>query len=367
MRFVSFFTLLVLLLAAACNTDSGGVKISGKLDNANGLEVFLDKTNLGGANNVLSSAPIDRDGNFSLAFPEGLEAGIYQIRVGAQRAALALNGNEGNVKINGDVSDIGRYGFTLSGSPKAEELVGAMKSLIGNPVTVEGLTDMVTNISDPGTAAYIAFQALGRSGAQGLPVHKAVLGRMTKSDPMYENYAQYVNGLEMQYAQQMANEKIRLGELAPEISLPDPKGKNWSLSELKGQVVLLDFWASWCGPCRRENPNVVKVYNKYKDKGFTIFSVSLDGIDPRQAAGLDASQLTKANEDQKRRWVDAIQQDGLSWPYHVSELKKWSGVASASYGVSGIPKTFMLDREGKIAAIGLRGAEEIEKELLKLL
>lgn len=367
MRFVSFFTLLVLLLATACNTNSSGVTISGKLDNANGLEIFLDKTNLGGANNVLGSAPIARDGSFSLAFPEGLEAGIYQIRVGAQRAALALNGNEGNVKVNGDVGEIGRYGFTVSGSAKAEELVGAMKTLVGQPVTIESLTSMVNNISDPGTAAYIAFQALGRAGAQGLPVHKAVLGRMTKADPMYENYAQYVSGLEMQNAQQMANELIRVGQPAPEITLPDPKGKNWSLSELKGKVVLLDFWASWCGPCRRENPHVVKVYDKYKDQGFTIFSVSLDGIDPRQAAGLDASQLAIANEDQKKRWVDAIQQDGLSWPYHVSELKKWSGVASASYGVSGIPKTFMLDRNGNIAAIGLRGAEQIEQELLKLL
>lgn len=364
MRLIPFLSLL-LLLFLGCNTNTEGVTITGKLANANGLDIFIDKANIGGANNVLSTAPIANDGSFSLAFPEGLDPGIYQLRVGAQRAAIALDGKDEKVTISGDVNELGRYGFTVEGSEKAEEIVGIMKNLMGNPVTIEGLSEIVENAKDPAIGAYVAFQALGRSGTQGLAVHKAALERLPESDPMHPTYSQFVKGIEMQYAQQMANEKVRVGELAPDIELPSPNGKKYKLSDLKGQVVLLDFWASWCGPCRRENPNVVKVYNKYKDQGFTIFSVSLDGIDPRQASGMSAQQLAEANEGQKKRWVDAIQKDKLTWPYHVSELKKWSSLAGASYGVTGIPKTFMLDREGKIAAIGLRGAEQIEQELQK--
>lgn len=136
-----------------------------------------------------------------------------------------------------------------------------------------------------------------------------------------------------------------VGEDAPDISLTDPSGKTLSLSSLKGKVVLIDFWASWCGPCRRENPNVVKIYNKYKDKGFTIFSVSLD--------------KTKEN------WVQAIQADNLSWPSHVSDLKGWSSSAAALYGVKGIPATFLVGKDGKIIAVNLRG-ESLDAELQKI-
>ena len=129
--------------------------------------------------------------------------------------------------------------------------------------------------------------------------------------------------------------------------------------------MLLDFWASWCGPCRRENPNVVKVYNKYKDQGFTIFSVSLDGVDDRSASRLTDDQLAQMKENQKQRWVGAIQQDQLTWPYHVSDLKKWSCAPAQAYGVTAIPRAFMINREGIIVSTRVRGAQQIEAELLK--
>lgn len=135
------------------------------------------------------------------------------------------------------------------------------------------------------------------------------------------------------------------GEMAPDITLTDPSGKKQSLSSLKGKVVLLDFWASWCGPCRRENPNVVKIYNKYKDKGFTVFSVSLDKT--------------------KESWVQAIQADNLTWSSHVSDLKGWASSAAALYGVKGIPATFLIGKDGKIIAVNLRG-EGLEAELQKI-
>ncbi|MEL6276437.1 MAG: TlpA disulfide reductase family protein, partial [Bacteroidota bacterium] len=317
--------------------------------------------------NLVSKSAISADGTFEMAFPEGLEPGIYQIRVGAQRAAIALNGNDGKIEVNGDVNTISRYNFTLEGSKDAETMTNVMRYLNQNRPSVDDIKTIVDTVSNPQIGAFIAFQTLARAGEMGLPIHEAAIAKLPANDPLATNYQKFVSSLKQQLARQAASQKVKVGEPAPNISLPSPDGKNYSLADLKGKVVLLDFWASWCGPCRRENPNVVKVYDKYKKDGFTIYSVSLDGLDPRRTANLSPEQVAQGNEQQKKRWVDAIKKDGLSWPYHVSELKKWSGEASASYGVTGIPKTFLIDREGKIAAVGLRGAAQIEQALQKVL
>lgn len=136
---------------------------------------------------------------------------------------------------------------------------------------------------------------------------------------------------------------LAVGNTAPDLKYPDPEGKEISLSSLKGKLVLIDFWAAWCPPCRAENPNLVSTYKKYKDKtftagnGFTIYSVSLD--------------RSKAN------WVSAIKNDNLEWPYHVSDLKYWSSEAAAIYKVESIPASFLIDANGKILAKNLRGEQ----------
>ncbi|HEX8315777.1 MAG TPA: TlpA disulfide reductase family protein, partial [Flavisolibacter sp.] len=126
---------------------------------------------------------------------------------------------------------------------------------------------------------------------------------------------------------------------APEFSQPDMNGKPVSLASFKGKYVLVDFWASWCKPCRQENPNVVKAYNEFKDKNFTVFGVSLD--------------------QEKTAWQQAVQQDGLTWT-HVSDLKYWDNEAVRLYGIQGIPANFLVDPQGNIIAQDLRGEELVE-------
>lgn len=141
------------------------------------------------------------------------------------------------------------------------------------------------------------------------------------------------------------NSMYSAGDEAPDIVMNNTEGETIKLSDLRGKVVLLDFWASWCGPCRRENPNVVRVYEKYNAQGFEVFSVSLD-----------------SNKD---KWVKAIKKDGLLWPHHVCDLQGWRNEASRAYGISSIPHAILIGRDGVIIRTHLRGAA-LETELEKL-
>jgi thiol-disulfide isomerase/thioredoxin len=138
--------------------------------------------------------------------------------------------------------------------------------------------------------------------------------------------------------------KSMVGVAAADFAQPSPEGANISLSSFKGKYVLVDFWASWCGPCRAESPNLVKAYEQYKSKGFEIYSVSMD--------------------DNKSKWLKAIKDDNYTWP-QAGDLKGWENAAASVYGVSGIPFNFLVDPSGVIVARNLRG-EELEKKLKEL-
>jgi len=138
--------------------------------------------------------------------------------------------------------------------------------------------------------------------------------------------------------------KVTGGNEAPDFTFNTPEGKPLSLSSFRGKILLVDFWASWCGPCRKENPNVLRMYKKYHSKGFEILGVSLD--------------------ESKEKWVAAIKKDGLVWN-HVSDLKGWGSQACSLYGIEAIPFAMLLDKDGKIIAKNLRGAS-LEKKLEEL-
>jgi peroxiredoxin len=139
--------------------------------------------------------------------------------------------------------------------------------------------------------------------------------------------------------------KTAIGNVAPDFTQNDVAGNPITLSSLRGQYVMIDFWASWCGPCRQENPNIVQAYNAYKDKGFTILGVSLD--------------------QDKAAWEKAILDDKLTW-LQVSDLKYWENAVARTYNIQSIPASILLDKEGKIIAKDLRG-EALEAKLKELM
>jgi peroxiredoxin len=161
-----------------------------------------------------------------------------------------------------------------------------------------------------------------------------VADKLKKEWPEYGHAQRFIEMVDKQ-------KKTAVGQVAPEIALPDPNGTTVALSSLRGKYVLVDFWAKWCGPCRQENPNVVRVFNKYKDRGFTVYGVSLDR--------------------NKADWLKAIEEDKLTWT-HVSDLKFWQSEAAKTYDINAIPFSLLLDPNGVIIAKNLRGAA-LERKL----
>lgn len=179
-------------------------------------------------------------------------------------------------------------------------------------------------------------------------VEKA-LHNSVKGSVFHESMIQRVQMAEAQIAYKEAMEKkqnaLAIGSEAPELNFPNPDGKKIALSSLRGKVVLIDFWAAWCRPCRAENPNVVRLYKKYNKKGFDVYSFSLD--------------------QQKEQWLAAIEMDGLIWKNHVSDLAGWNTAAIPLYHFDGIPFTVLIDRDGKIIGKNLRGPE-LENKLKEI-
>ena len=348
--------LLLLLLPVfavlnACDGQANGHAIKGTITGASNLQVSLDLAHFDRSTISLGRATCDANGAFEIKSEKPWEEGLYRLKIGAKQVYFILNGKEGVVDITGDLNTVDRMEIQAKGSETLTCYTGIIQELIKNQLkSPEEAKTYIQRGCTPLMQAFLTSQLLGQNAAPFIADFKSQSQALNTAMPGSKyaaDFAAMITRIESQQNQQSAGETIQVGMPAPEISLPDPSGKVRSLSALKGKVVLLDFWASWCGPCRKANPHVVEMYNKYKSKGFEVFSVSLDKTDGKQ------------------KWMDAINQDGLVWPNHVSDLKFWESAPAGVYGVRSIPKTFLIGKDGKIVAVNPR--TNLEEELLKVL
>jgi len=353
-----FIVLLGALLIAGCTADQkiggskvaskapegGGYYIEGKISNAPPkLKIFLDDLQKG-RNGVIDTATLKADGTFVMK-GKLKDPIIGQLRVGAAKVFLIMDNESIEFDMNYPANPRLPVQYTISGSP----VNNSWQEVYGKLTTNKATLPYMKQVIDTSQSVLLSYLVINQIKPEDAPeTYKKFAPKIAQAMPG-SKFATDIQQ-KMQAGKSMA--AVGVGKAAPNISLPNPSGQNMSLADLKGQVVLLDFWASWCRPCRKENPNVVRAYDKYKEKGFTVFSVSLD--------------QDRGDGKGKVKWEKAIATDNLKWDYHVSDLKGWKSSASALYGVKSIPQTFLIDGEGKIVAKNLRGAA-LEQKLAELL
>lgn len=337
--------------------------VSGTIQNAANKPLLLQEIPYGGKPMItLDSITLDAKGKYKFEFTAKQE-GIYRLSSGDELDISFINDEE-QIQINANATDFTKY--TIKGSPNSEAMVQYMKSYrfkdsslfatlfaLDNlqqnngkdssilylqqlkETKIKALNDHIEQTVNSSNSPALIYFALGMA-LRSMEVNKVLamakaVAEKTKSEPLVE----FVTILNSQVQTASPATAIAVGAMAPEIALQDPTGKIITLSSLKGKYVLVDFWASWCGPCRSENPNVVAAYEQFKLKNFTILGVSLD--------------------DNKADWLAAIQQDKLNW-LQISDLKKWESTVVNTYQIQGIPFNVLLDPTGKIIATDLRGS-----------
>lgn len=368
---MKYFTIPVLSFLAvffgiACNNASG-IRIEGTLDNLpKDKEVRLLELHAGSLPTMLLKTTSDAKGYFRFEFEEPLRPGIYLIQIDQQQIPVILTEELSKVHLRGNYpvasgTNMARNAITIhsvEGSAATEQFHQLLTDLIAKRIGANEIEKKAKESKNALLSAAITQLFFGRS-TDYVDLFEDALERLQAQYPdipFTKEFANYTASLKAQAEKKKAMERIKVGMPAPDIALPSPDGTIYRLSDLKGKVVLLDFWASWCRPCRRKNPEIVRLYHKYKNKGFTVFSVSLDGN--RRA------NTPQAKEQARKRWITAIKTDKLVWPYHVSDLKGWASEPAQVYGVRSIPRAFLIDREGKIAAVNPRDLEKAIQDVL---
>lgn len=368
-----YVALLVASVLSGCNkigskngADKGNYAIKGKLQNQTSGPIYLSE--LGEQQFVFrDTATVAADGSFE--FTGKMPASnLYRISLTDQNMLLLVIDTP-SIEVTADARDL-RKTYVVKGSKESNIL----KTLMGQ---VEGMQQQAANLEK----RFVAAQQAGKQDSMQYLQDKYMempkenskaIKSLIRANPasFVSTYAtlsllnpeedfEFMDSMAVVFEKNVPDSKyagllstklsalrtVAVGQEAPEITLPNPEGQPVALSSLKGKYVLIDFWASWCGPCRQENPNVVRMYNKYKDKGFEIYGVSLD--------------------ESKDKWLGAIAKDKLTWP-HVSDLKGWNSSAAQKYNIQAIPQTVLLDKEGKIIAKNLRG-KPLEDKIASLL
>ena len=360
-----FYILIGSALLMSCgSSENSEASITGTISNlSEGASIYLDFLT---PEKLVAkdTAVVDAEGNF--AFDYEIEAlGYYRIKINEQNFINLILDKGEKVTVTGDGSFLSKD-YNVEGSAQSAALRDFNMSMNTHFMKRDSLSKLFqANANHPDAANLIpqleqAFMAEMKKSSETVmatiekdPSSLVSLAAIESLNPEehFETYQLIDTEVGKKYADfnyyisfhKRFEEMKRLapGADAPEITLPGRDGTEISLSSLKGNVVLIDFWASWCKPCRQENPNVVKAYETYNEKGFEVFSVSLDGV--RQQA------------DPKADWLAAIDADGLVWNSHVSDLKGWETPLVQAYGFQGIPFTVLVDQEGKIIGKNIRG------------
>lgn len=358
----------IFLLAgtAACEQKSAGrtFDVEGTVKNGTSKMIYLEEDVAAGQPAIMDSAEVKSDGHFRLQAPVKEEA-FYQLRLKEKTVPFAFLVNDvPKVSVQADFANATQP-YTVMGSPASQAVLSFDKDLKARAAAIIAQGAAVDSLKTAKAPDSIVTPAYRKVEEEAAGAKAFAMDFIKKSNsPVLSVYAissfqnilntiglpgfsrpeitEAVNSAAAKFPSHAGLQAIKKS-LAPaaaaDFSQPGTDGKPVTLSSFKGKYVLLDFWASWCRPCRMENPNVVKAYNEFKDKNFTVLSVSLD--------------------QNKEAWQKAIQQDGLTWT-HASDLKFWNNDAAVLYGVQGIPANFLIDPQGNIIAQNLRGEELTE-------
>lgn len=371
-KFTTILAAASLLGACGVKNNNGDFELKGNFTGTKGEMLFLEKLN-SEQPVVVDSVAVDESGNFEFTNYRPT-IGFYRIRVSDQNFAMLVLDSADKINVTGNIADLGNT-YKVEGSEETKLFIEFNELSKARDIRLDSLNKAFQLAMENNRMDAAKMEAISKvfegpynsivNAANDLMVEKinkntnrySTLVAIQSLDP--DKYADVYGAVDAGLTKTFPNERnvkmfhgivqammaTTIGKTAPEIMMSTPAGDELALSSLRGKIVLIDFWASWCGPCRKEMPNVIKAYAKYKSKGFEIYGVSLD--------------------QDKARWEEAIAKDGITWP-QVSDLKMWSSSVVRQYNIQGIPYTVLLDREGKIIAKNLRG-EELEEKLASIL
>jgi peroxiredoxin len=373
---------------ASCGDATREKKFSvrGTITNSQAKMIYLEKIPAATMQPlIIDSAMLNKDGSFSLIADRG-ESVVYNLRLDQNKYPVASVINDAdeiklNIFMNKERNEFAEK-YEVEGSPASQQMKTFMYdfnnelqkifliSVQADSMQKNGAADSsliplldeqrvigdrirkyseeaLSKSNDPALTLFELgyYQSTANGAGFGLEPFsndevRAIVDQTATKFPMHQGLASIKNSLAQQMQPSIPASWV--GKEAPDFAMPDVSGKEIRLSSFKGKYVLVDFWASWCGPCRQENPNLVKAYHQFKDKNFTVLGVSLD------------------RPGQKDKWVKAINDDKLAWT-NVSDLQFWNSQVVSLYGFNGIPFNVLVDPEGKVIAEGLRGQSLVAK------